>query len=198
MSFFLFVCLLLIILQGPLGLSAAATAAMVPAMGMGMGVAAPAYVAGWGCGGYFATTVALPWCAPAVPVAAAVQPSWDCSGVACARAMPHVHHVQHVQPVQRVIRRRYISAEAEPEPVSVPVREVIVEREAKRERPYKNARPGHQMGGKGYAVTPGGGAGFEWYANPDGREYHHITIFPTAAWSTSASLSVLYDLGDLD
>jgi hypothetical protein len=70
-----------------------------------------------------------------------------------------------------VIRRRYVQAQTEPEPV----REIIVERERererKKERPYKYARPGHQMGGKGYAVTPGGGAGFEWYANPDGREF---------------------------
>lgn len=164
MSFFLFVCLLLIILQGPLGLSAAATAAMVPPLGLGVAAAAaPAYgYAGIGCGGYLGTAVQLPWCAPAVPV---VQPAWDCSGVACARAMPHAHahvqHVQHFQPVQRIIRRQVLHAEPEPE--------VIVERE--RERPYRYAAPGHQMGGKGYVASPGGGAGFEWYANPDGRKF---------------------------
>lgn len=138
MSFFLFCCLVLIILQAPLGLNnfgGTSTVFGLPALPWGsspIGGFGGVNLGGMpGCTGMVAGYV--PWCPPSMPG----------PGMAYAHQMP-------MAPPQMLY--------------SNPAPQVVVEAS-----PHRYQRE-HQMGGQGQIATSGGGAGWSWYANPDGSD----------------------------
>lgn len=153
MSFFLFCCLILIILQGPLGLTGGgalpgvAQWAQWPNFGGGGG-GGGGWWGGWnglssglglggapGCVGVMAGVV--PWCQPQV------------------HQLPPQPHL--VPPLPQVQIQQIVQNAPLP-PHYPPPRQRIVSHQAA-------AGVGAQMGGQGGFATPEGGGGWSWYAN---------------------------------
>jgi len=144
MSFFLFCCLVLIILQGPLGLSGIGTAAVTGGAGglsvfgslggVGNGVNLGG---GIGCGGMAAGYV--PWCQQVGGV-----------GMVSARQLPIQQQVQ-VQQVPAVVHHHHPQAQ--------------VIRQVPQGYSYTQV-PGYEA--QGSIALPGGGGGSwsSWYGNP--------------------------------
>ncbi|WVR08480.1 hypothetical protein IAU60_005535 [Kwoniella sp. DSM 27419] len=144
MSFFLFCCLVLIFLQGPLGLTGASLVPTLPALGAGWWNPAsglvsptpalvPAQRAGWstlggmpGCAGVMAGMV--PWCS-----------------IPSGYELPHPPHQPQIQ-IQQVYN---------PAPPAYTY-----------EHP-RGVAGSPQMGGQGHFATPGGGGGSSWYSSRD-------------------------------
>jgi hypothetical protein len=140
MSFFLFCCLVLIILQGPLGLSGIGTAAVTGGAGglsvfgtLGGGGNGVNLGGGIGCGGMAAGYV--PWCQQAGGI-----------GMVSAQQLPIQQQVQ-VQQAPAVVHHHHPQAQA-PRGYTYP------------------QGPGY--GAQGSIALPGGGGGrwSSWYGNP--------------------------------
>ncbi|KAK8850411.1 hypothetical protein IAR55_004329 [Kwoniella newhampshirensis] len=136
MSYFLFCCLVLIILQGPLGLTGGG---VLPGLTFPSSWTSSSWGGGWGvmpgCAGLVSGVV--PWCAATQPQQAAVvsppmQPSVQVQQV----------FQQHPPPQQPV--GYYTGAPG---------------------YPPQAGGYGMQLGGQGGFSTPGGGGGWSWYAN---------------------------------
>ncbi|ODN82730.1 hypothetical protein L202_01014 [Cryptococcus amylolentus CBS 6039] len=148
MSFFLFCCLVLIILQGPLGLTGGGSLPGVAQWGQW-----PNWGGGWwtgtggwgvmggapGCVGFVAGVV--PWCHPQPPIQPQPQPILRIT-------QPQVIH-QYSPPIARYL----------PQPQPQQPRVVS----------YQQTQ-GSQMGGQGGFATPEGGAGWSWFANGPSSE----------------------------
>ncbi|TYJ52027.1 hypothetical protein B9479_007380 [Cryptococcus floricola] len=148
MSFFLFCCLVLIILQGPLGLTGGGSLPGVAQWGQW-----PNWGGGWwtgtggrgvmggapGCVGFVAGVV--PWCQPQPPIQPQPQPILPIT-------QPQVIH-QYSPPIARYL------------PQPQPQQPRVVN--------YQQTQ-GSQMGGQGGFATPEGGAGWSWFANGPSSE----------------------------
>jgi hypothetical protein len=153
MSFFLFCCLVLIILQGPLGLSGIGTAAITGGagglsvfgnFGGGGGGGGVGLGGGIGCGGMAAGYV--PWCQQVAV-----------NGMTLAQPGQQVQ-VQQFQQVPAVVHHHH------PQVVRQQVPQVGYT--------YQPEVPGY--GGRGSIALPGGGGGrWSWYANGNGGQYQY-------------------------
>lgn len=163
MSFFLFCCLVLIILQGPLGLSGIGTAGVTGAGG-GMSVfgnfggGGAGIGGGIGCQGMAAGYV--PWCQQ-------VQAGYP---MVVAQAQPVV---QQVQAVPAVVHHHHQQ------------RPIVVQQQ-RQQGPgyaYPPAAPGY--GGQGAIDLPGGGGGrWSWYGNPNQYQYQYPSPRQYSEWPT--------------
>ncbi|ODN86079.1 hypothetical protein L198_07372 [Cryptococcus wingfieldii CBS 7118] len=148
MSFFLFCCLVLIILQGPLGLTGGGSLPGVAQWGQW-----PNWGGGWwtGTGGWGAMGGApgcvglvaevIPWCQNQTPIQPQPQPILRIT-------QPQVIH-RYSPPIARYL------------PHPQPQQPRVVS--------YQQTQ-GSQMGGQGGFATPEGGAGWSWFANGPSSE----------------------------
>ncbi|OCF43323.1 hypothetical protein I317_02892 [Kwoniella heveanensis CBS 569] len=138
MSFFLFCCLVLIILQGPLGLTGGSIVPTLPTFGGGWGWSGGMWNAG--AGGTGASWLGgMPGC---VGVVAGMVP-WCNLPQASAQPQPQIQ-VQQVVQQQNPYEQRPMQLYT------------------------AGGGGGHQMGGQGHFAMPGGGGGWSWYSNNPG------------------------------
>ena len=141
-------CLVIIILQGPLGLSAQPSIGLG---GFGWGMGGGGYgvgMGGLGCNGLVAGVV--PWCT--------VTPVGSIGGGVPMIAAQPVH----------MGAMRMATGMGYPQYTS----QNVVINNARPAYPYPHHQVDHAMGGQGYIATPVGGGGYSWYANPPSYGYH--------------------------
>lgn len=157
MSFFLFCCLVLIILQGPLGLSGIGTAAVTGGAG-GLSVfgnfggggagAGVGLGGGIGCGGMAAGYV--PWCQQV-----------GTGGMVVAQPVQQVQQVQQIQQVPAVVHHHHPQ-----------VARQQIQRVQQVGYTYPPEVPGY--GGQGSIALPGGGSSrWSWYGNSNGGQHQY-------------------------